>query len=74
MGFDRENLLLVWAAPVRTGRTVPALVDFAKSVQERLSSLPGVLSASVSNGGVLEGSMRRWTEQRETLQISGAGA
>jgi predicted permease len=58
VGFDRENLLLVWAAPAQTGRTVPALVDFAKGVQERLSSLPGVVSASVSNGGVLGGSMR----------------
>src|SRR6266545_1152465 len=51
VGFDRENLLLVWAAPVRTGRDVPALADFAQAVQSRLSSLPGVRSASVSNGG-----------------------
>jgi predicted permease len=58
VGFDREHLLLVWAAPARTGRTVPALVDFAKTVQERLSSLPGVVSVSISNGGVLEGGMR----------------
>jgi predicted permease len=69
VGFDRENLLLVWAAPVRTGRTLPALADFAKTVQERLSSLPGVLSASVSNGGVLDGSVSGGRSNSETLSF-----
>ncbi len=68
-GFERNNLLLVWAAPVRTGRTVPALADFAQTVQERLSTLPGVQSASVSTGGLLDGNVRGG--QSETLQMHG---
>jgi predicted permease len=55
---------------VRTGRTVPALADFAKTVQERLSSLPGVLSASISNGGVLDGSVSGRSNS-ETLSFQG---
>jgi len=71
VGFDRENLLLVWAAPVRTGRDVPALADFAQAVQSRLSSLPGVRSASVSNGGVLDGSVTSGRSNSETLSFQG---
>jgi len=70
MGFNREHLLLVWTAPVRTGRTVPALADLAKTVQERLASLPGVLNASVSNGGVLDGSVSGRSNS-ETLSFQG---
>ena len=71
VGFDRANLLLVWTAPVRTGRTVPVLADFAKTVQQRLSSLPGVLSASISNGGVLDGSVTSGRSNSETLSFQG---
>ncbi len=56
LGFDQEHVLLVWAAPVQAGRHGPALADLCQTVQERLSSLPGVRSASVSMGGVLDGS------------------
>src|SRR5262249_4593164 len=55
VGFDRESLLLVWAAPVRTGRTIPELSSLADEVRRTLSSLPGVQSVSVSGGGVLDG-------------------
>ncbi len=71
VGFDRANRLLVWTAPVRTGRTVPVLADFAKTVQQRLSSLPGVLSASISNGGVLDGSVTSGRSNSETLSFQG---
>jgi predicted permease len=56
-GFDRENLLLAWIAPVRTGRTIPELADFSEAVRTRLSSLPGVSSIGIANGGVLDGSV-----------------
>ncbi|MGH9850514.1 MAG: ADOP family duplicated permease [Blastocatellia bacterium] len=68
-GFERNNLLLVWAAPVRTGRTVPALADFAQTVQARLSALPKVKSVSVSTGGLMDGNVRG--TQSETLQVQG---
>ncbi|NOT59602.1 MAG: ABC transporter permease [Acidobacteria bacterium] len=68
-GFERNQLLMVWAAPVRTGRTVPALADFAQSVQQRLATLPGVQSVSVSTGGLLDGNVRGG--QSETLQMQG---
>ncbi|MGH9838189.1 MAG: ADOP family duplicated permease [Blastocatellia bacterium] len=68
-GFERNNLLLVWAAPVRTGRTVPALAEFAQTVQERLSALPNVKSVSVSTGGLMDGNVRGG--QSETLQMQG---
>ncbi len=68
-GFERNQLLMVWAAPVRTGRTVPALADFAQFVQQRLVTLPGVQSVSVSTGGLLDGNVRGG--QSETLQMQG---
>jgi predicted permease len=71
VGFNQANLLLIWTAPVRTGRTVPVLADFAKTLEERLVSLPGVLSASVSNGGVLDGSVTSGRSNSETLSFQG---
>jgi len=54
-GVDRQHLLLVWTAPGQTGRQGPVLARFVHAVQERISSLPGVLSASASNHGFLDG-------------------
>jgi predicted permease len=56
LGFARSHVLLVWTQPGPTGRRGPALAEFWHTVQERISSLPGVLSASASNTGVLNGS------------------
>ncbi|MGH9837162.1 MAG: ADOP family duplicated permease [Blastocatellia bacterium] len=55
LGFDREHLLLGWTSLSQTGRRGAPAADFWKTVQDRLSSLPGVLSASASNSGVLNG-------------------
>jgi predicted permease len=55
LGMDRKRVLLVWTAPGQTGRQGAALASFIQNVQERLSVLPGVLSASMSNHGPLEG-------------------
>jgi predicted permease len=56
LGFDREHLLLVWTLPGQTGGRGVAASDFWQRVQEGLSSVPGVISASASNQGVLNGS------------------
>jgi len=53
--FERQNLLLVWISPVQTGRTVPALADFSKTLQDRLTAVPGVVSVGMTIGGVLAG-------------------
>jgi predicted permease len=68
LGFDQEHVLLVWTAPVQAGRHGPALADLCQTVQERLSSLPGVRSASVSMGGVLDGSEGGVTSEQITIK------
>jgi predicted permease len=55
IGIDRQHVLLVWAAPFQAGRTGPAVAALYEIAQQRLSALPGVLSASPSNSGVLTG-------------------
>lgn len=47
-GFDRENVLLVDIDVTGTGRTGARLTALERSVHERLSTLPGVRSASLS--------------------------
>ncbi|MCI0540011.1 MAG: FtsX-like permease family protein, partial [Verrucomicrobiales bacterium] len=69
LGFDREHVLLVFTAPVQTGRVGPALVDLWRTMQERLSNLPGVLSASASLGGMVNGSERG--NSSEFIRIEG---
>lgn len=56
LGWDREHVLLVSTAPVQTGRADAELPDFGRTMLERLSSLPGVRSATMSVGGMLNGS------------------
>jgi predicted permease len=55
IGLDRQHVLLVWAAPMQTGRSGPAVAALYQKVQEKISALPGVVSASPSNAGVLTG-------------------
>jgi predicted permease len=55
LGFDRENLLLVWMQPSSTGRQGERLKSLWSDVQHRLASIPGVASASGSNVSVLNG-------------------
>jgi predicted permease len=55
LGMDRKHLLLLWTAPGQTGRQGAELASLVQTVRERLSALPGVVSASMSNHGLLEG-------------------
>jgi predicted permease len=55
LGVDRQHVLLVWTVPGQTGRQGPALANFVRTVQERISSLPGVLSATASSSGLMTG-------------------
>jgi predicted permease len=55
LGLDRGHILQVWTAPVQAGRTGPPLVPLFEKTQQRLAALPGVLAASPSVNGLLNG-------------------
>ena len=55
LGFDRRNLLLVWAQPTSTGRQGQDLVALWRDTQAQLLTVPGVVSASSSNTSVVGG-------------------
>lgn len=67
LGFATDNALLVWTAPVQTGRTGPALWNLLESVRNRLAGLPGIKAVSLSNGGVLEGGEDRGGRSEQML-------
>ncbi len=56
LGLDREHVLLVWTAPMQAGRRGKAVEPLFQAAQERVSALPGVISASPSVYGFLNGS------------------
>jgi predicted permease len=53
LGFEKRHLLLVWTLPGQKGQKGPELANFYQTVQERVSALPGVISASPSMKGLL---------------------
>jgi predicted permease len=55
LGIERQRELLVWTVPGQTGRQDDAMADLWHTVQQRVSALPGVLSAAASNQAVLRG-------------------
>jgi predicted permease len=55
LGFERRHLLLVWTQPGASGHQDLALAQLWHAAQQRVSSLPGVVSAAASNGGLLTG-------------------
>jgi predicted permease len=56
LGFERQRLLLVWALPGQTGGRGAGAADFWRTAMDRVVALPGVVSVSASNQGVLNGS------------------
>jgi predicted permease len=59
-GFDTRNVLMVWINPAMTGYDKTHVQGIYDNLQERLSSLPGVMSVSYSSGALLDGGL--WTE------------
>jgi predicted permease len=57
LGLDRQHVLLVWTAPGQTGRAGPALASLCQTILQRLSTVPGIIAVSASNGGLLQGSV-----------------
>jgi predicted permease len=68
IGLERQNVLLVWAAPFQTGRSGAAVAALYQTVQKRISALPGVISASPSNAGVLTGGGSGAPSERLTVE------
>src|SRR5215813_634173 len=56
LGLDRDHVLLVWTSPMQGGRMGKAAAPLFETAQERVSALPGVISASPSVYGFLNGS------------------
>jgi predicted permease len=56
LGLDRDHVLLVWTSPMQGGRMGKAASPLFETAQQRISALPGVLSASPSVYGFLNGS------------------
>ena len=56
LGLAREHVLLAWTAPMQGGRMGKAAEPLFEAAQERISALPGVISASPSVYGFLNGS------------------
>jgi predicted permease len=55
LGFDRQHVWMIWLAPNQTGRTGAAIAELFKTAQERIAALPGVIAASPSAFGLLNG-------------------
>ena len=55
LGFEREHLLLVWLASGQTGRQGTAASSLYQTMEQRISTLPGVRSVSPSVYGMLQG-------------------
>jgi predicted permease len=55
LGLDRDHVLLVQTNSFASQRGPAELRNLWQSVLQRVSALPGVISASAANGGVLSG-------------------
>ena len=55
LGIDREHLLVARIDPSAAGYQQPGLLGLRERVRERLQAIPGVRSASISNGGLFSG-------------------
>jgi predicted permease len=71
LGFEREHLLLVFTQPTATGRPGNALLALWHDAYERLAALPGVTSASASNGSVLSGYIPAPARVSDPMTIEG---
>src|SRR5262249_38322259 len=56
LGFDRTHVLQIFTDPSQQGTTGASMAQLFHLVQERLSAIPGVLSASPASQGLLDNS------------------
>ncbi len=74
LGFDRDNLVLVWTQPSSTGRQGQALRDLWREATARIASLPGVAAAGAWNSQVLGGGMATPGRAVEHIHVDGQPA
>jgi len=55
LGVDRTHLLLAWTVPAQTPRAHDDYALYVDRLVARVSEVPGVVSVSVTNHGLLEG-------------------
>ncbi len=55
LGYERNGVLLVWTQPSATGGNPAQLRELWRTVLDRVAGIPGVVSASASNGALLNG-------------------
>jgi len=53
LGFDRQNVLMIWTAPRQSGYQGTQIADLFHTAQERIRMLPGVLTVGPSSFGLL---------------------
>jgi predicted permease len=77
VGFNRENVLVMWALPTMVGYDIPREYNLYWQVLEKLNALPGVQSASLSRLQLFSGYWSRPISvpgyvpgAREDLQVS----
>jgi predicted permease len=66
VGYRRDQLILAELDPNASGYHAQALIQLAQRISEKLSSAPGIRSASVSENGLFSG-----TESMTGVQIPG---
>jgi predicted permease len=71
LGFDRRNLLLVYAQPTSTGRQGQSLLTLWRETQAQLSTVPGVVSVSASNGGLIGDNLPTAGPAQQLMQVDG---
>ena len=71
LGFDRNGLLFVWTQPSATGAAPLQLRELWHTVLDRVSTIPGVVSASASNGAMLNGFVPTAARPTNVLFVKG---
>jgi macrolide transport system ATP-binding/permease protein len=71
LGFERDHVLLLWTQPSATGANPAGLRAVWRTVIERLSSVPGVVSVSASNGAMLNGFMPTTGRMSNPMTVEG---
>jgi predicted permease len=60
LGFDRTSILLFRVAPIRHGYEAGRMLSVYTQLLDRLTSLPGVISATLSQNSLLSGIRNNW--------------
>jgi predicted permease len=68
LGVDDRHTLLVWTSPEQAGKVRGALIPLFETVQQRLSSLPGVVAVAPATQGLLDGGVDGGLSERMIIE------